>query len=889
MRGKGIPLSVWRCGLDAELRFLAKGKVMSGGFLLGKRDRSGLMFQKPWADDRQSGGLQGRSDAGSSVNGGGDWRVPMRPRVSLEGNVGDDEKEGMDGEGHRAVARTSGKGEWTGGPPPHLGLPRAQGSNLVERRFLSQPQEDDGGLRKVSQTLPSMGGLGSSKPRNGLPPGLGERDWNSISMPRNQPLDLSWSGTAGKSYPVASGQAAPMSAKAESAGGAPAVASAAAPIGPRPVIRQGKTATPQEAQEMRVWVLEDLKRNHPGFMQLHPDRRQKVYDEALTKVWSAEDQKRYDASAFKDEAANQALDAGDYQKLRVRAEELVKTAPGFGGLGGQERMDAIHNVALGLGKMTEKDFQRAMTQRGADERGFWATVGGSAWGTLGRTAGSAVKLGERAYALGDDTYDVSKGNGEKLKEWGDDFEAKSGDDQRTGARLTGNVIGSTAPYLLAAPGLGAAGLSTKAIQYALGGTGAALSANDAYDRGKAQGLEGKELLQYVAGHGGLGALMAMIGVKGAAPGSSVTGSLLSKALPQAAKGIESAAVKTLGQGGQRALAKIGGATADGVVLGAGANTGANVLEKTFIDPNVGVFDNTGTAALSGGLGGAMGGVTRVSQDAARSGLSNRYFGGGGPPKAGSPEAARLSPAARGAAHLLTERRGLAPVIGDAMKPGLQRGREALGNATRRGDEIIRNVRDDFETAINRMRGGDPEFALAGGEAPHGRTASGRPRVGLDGLTDDPNNLHMAGKGGNRSKSKPPRPVSDTNGVSGDTPDMGPGRWDGPPPFVAGVRPYDVAKKNPIPGSDQHHLDPDWGRNDPDYKTGPTIAVRNDNAGGKVDGGKNYHTAEGGVQTSLEAHVQELGFTRKQWNALPQEQRLLHLRRYYAGLGIPFPK
>jgi hypothetical protein len=65
-------------------------------------------------------------------------------------------------------------------------------------------------------------------------------------------------------------------------------------------------------------------------------------------------------------------------------------------------------------------------------------------------------------------------------------------------------------------------------------------------------------------------------------------------------------------------------------------------------------------------------------------------------------------------------------------------------------------------------------------------------------------------------------------------------------------------------------------------------VRNDNAGGKKPGGLNLHTGKGGLQDALNQYIKELGYTRAQWNALPEEVRRMHLRRYYAGLGIPFP-
>jgi hypothetical protein len=112
---------------------------------------------------------------------------------------------------------------------------------------------------------------------------------------------------------------------------------------------------------------------------------------------------------------------------------------------------------------------------------------------------------------------------------------------------------------------------------------------------------------------------------------------------------------------------------------------------------------------------------------------------------------------------------------------------------------------------------------------------------------------------------------------------------GKPPIRGPVRPYDEAQKNPVLGYDNHHLDPRLGRSAPDYRTGPTVGVRNDNAGGRIPGGINLHTGKGGFQTALRQHItKDLGFTIKDWSALSDAVRQLHLRRYYASFGIPFP-
>jgi hypothetical protein len=110
-----------------------------------------------------------------------------------------------------------------------------------------------------------------------------------------------------------------------------------------------------------------------------------------------------------------------------------------------------------------------------------------------------------------------------------------------------------------------------------------------------------------------------------------------------------------------------------------------------------------------------------------------------------------------------------------------------------------------------------------------------------------------------------------------------------PPVIGPVLPYNEAKAARVPGYDAHHLAPPLGRADPSYNTGPTLRVRNDNAGGRVPGGVNLHTGKGGLQNSLNQHIRELGYTRAEWISLPEEARLVHLRRYYASIGIPFEK
>jgi hypothetical protein len=524
-------------------------------------------------------------------------------------------------------------------------------------------------------------------------------------------------------------------------------------------IESGKVATPGEVQAARTRVMEDLKTNYPGFMQLHPDKRQKVFEDALGKVWSRQDQERYHASAEKPDS--NPLDAGNFQKLRVRAEELVKSAPAFEGLSGKDRMQAIHDVTLSLGEMTEGDFDRAMRKRGSDERGFWETVGGSAWGTLARTAGSAVKLGERAYSLGDPSYDPNKGMGRSLKNWGDDFEADTVNDKRTTAKVIGSTIGSTAPYVVATPLLGAAGVGATAAQYGLGAVGGAISANDAFDQGVERGLKGKELAACVLAHGGVAALTSYIGARGAQGAPTMTGNLLGKlaqsptgktlvqratqSAPGAARAV-GAAGQALGTGGRQVAGSIG----DGVITGVMGNVGKNLVDKKFIDPSIGVFDNTYEAALGGGLGAGLSSGAKVGTDALKAriqqGLKSGQYGGA---------------AKRAMEELVTPRRSAAEFVGDegpaAAKKALHRGREGMRAVGEAADGVVEDFREAGRRVVGHLNG-DDGYELAWDGANRGRD---RPRVVID---DSPipgtNDMYMAGKGGHRSKSKEPTKTRD---------------------------------------------------------------------------------------------------------------------------------
>ena len=105
-----------------------------------------------------------------------------------------------------------------------------------------------------------------------------------------------------------------------------------------------------------------------------------------------------------------------------------------------------------------------------------------------------------------------------------------------------------------------------------------------------------------------------------------------------------------------------------------------------------------------------------------------------------------------------------------------------------------------------------------------------------------------------------------------------------PLTLPGVRGYNAPR---VPGYDQHHLDPPYGPHPPGYRTGPTIDVLNQNMPRRIPNGINMHTGPGDHQQSLDKHIQELGYSRRAYIALPHAKRQLLLRRYYSSQGIPY--
>ncbi len=71
-----------------------------------------------------------------------------------------------------------------------------------------------------------------------------------------------------------------------------------------------------------------------------------------------------------------------------------------------------------------------------------------------------------------------------------------------------------------------AGLSTGAAELLSSGIGAGSAAADAYENGKAQGLEGKDLFNYVALHAGINAATSWVFARGGQGGRSVSGKAL---------------------------------------------------------------------------------------------------------------------------------------------------------------------------------------------------------------------------------------------------------------------------------------------------------------------------------------------------------------------------
>jgi hypothetical protein len=66
-----------------------------------------------------------------------------------------------------------------------------------------------------------------------------------------------------------------------------------------------------------------------------------------------------------------------------------------------------------------------------------------------------------------------------------------------------------------------------------------------------------------------------------------------------------------------------------------------------------------------------------------------------------------------------------------------------------------------------------------------------------------------------------------------------------------------------------------------------IDVRNDNNRGKVPGGVNIHTANGGFQPSLREHLMQIEKKIRSNRGMTRAEKDVELRKYYTSLGAPY--
>ena len=109
--------------------------------------------------------------------------------------------------------------------------------------------------------------------------------------------------------------------------------------------------------------------------------------------------------------------------------------------------------------------------------------------------------------------------------------------------------------------------------------------------------------------------------------------------------------------------------------------------------------------------------------------------------------------------------------------------------------------------------------------------------------------------------------------------------DAAPAVLPKLRTYN---EQTIPGYDKHHMDPPLGRPSQGYGKGVTLDVRNDNQGGRIPGGMNYHTAKGGFQTAFTDFYKSMGYSTREYNSLPEPTRQVMLRSFWSSLGAPYP-
>jgi hypothetical protein len=153
---------------------------------------------------------------------------------------------------------------------------------------------------------------------------------------------------------------------------------------------------------------------------------------------------------------------------------------------------------------------------------------------------------------------------------------------------TGSMVGGAVPYLALGAAGGALGLSARGVQVLSGIIGASAAGGQAYEYGKANGLRGRELVEYVALQAGIAGLPAAVVAGGAvAPKGSLPGLTL-----------------------KDMVRSIPGNVRNNAGVSLAATLAANGVNRRFVDPNISVHDNAFESMSSGGILGLFPGIPR---------------------------------------------------------------------------------------------------------------------------------------------------------------------------------------------------------------------------------------------------------------------------------------
>ncbi len=554
--GEGYPLVGVALLGGSRIEIFGKGQRMSGGRLFNRLGRFGSIWPKHVFNGENEGGSAPADKKETELKEDVGWRVPMRPRVSLEGDVDDSDEaadEDLDGfvqpprvktreamaslipgvapkrmieaapVGLKTSSRVGGFGRQTDvakaglAQMPHGRIPPVTGAvSVIRSPANSKPtpgQSGDAVKARVDfsndeiepDVLDDQG-----RSDDGANPDryVGIRDASSESFQSGDKRNKQGSQTAeleprddeviGEVSTVFSDSPTGLIKAPDPVGVVKAprikgfvpgalklIISQDRALPNEPKISRDQSLTRDQAQYLRDWVTLNLRSRLPGFDDLtQPDRDRMVregidlyYDpDKLDVLWSTGDwsvpsvrrhgpQKLPDAAEFADpapgynalmpsERAKSPLDAGEWPKYRKMAEKIVDTHPYFRvpdpnsssdepvqPIRGTRRMDYIHRAALQLAGVTQEQYDRAMRERGAGDRGFLATLGASWLGTSTHGVGTLLK------SLGADRL------GEFYQETGGELLEDAVDPNYSKTRDAGQTLGGITPAL----GLYAAG------------------------------------------------------------------------------------------------------------------------------------------------------------------------------------------------------------------------------------------------------------------------------------------------------------------------------------------------------------------------------------------------------------------------------------------------